>query len=101
MAGPERHAIWGAAPTGHVTTRGATITPSKPNGVSMTSSLLRFLFEAMSGMGAANLGWEKVTDPKARLSDIALDVPLCLAPPAIVATWAPCLFGIAQHHPFF
>lgn len=68
---------------------------------STTAALLRFLFDAMSGMGAAKLGWEMVTDPKARLSDIALGVPLCLAPPTIAATWALCLFGIAQHHQLF
>ncbi|EED40492.1 hypothetical protein SSKA14_3514 [Stenotrophomonas sp. SKA14] len=52
-------------------------------------------------MGAAKLGWEMVTDPKAKLSDIALGVSLCLAPAAIAATWALCLFGIAQHHQLF
>jgi len=86
---------------GHVTTRAATIAQPKRTGVGTTSALLRFLFDAMSGMGAAKLGWEMVTDPKARLSDISLGAPLCLAPAVIAATWALCLFGIAQHHQLF
>lgn len=72
-----------------------------PSCVATTSALLRFLFDATSGMGTAKLGWEMVTDAKAALSDIALGVPLCLAPAAIAATWPLCLFGIAQHHQIF
>ncbi|ELC7321861.1 MULTISPECIES: hypothetical protein [Stenotrophomonas] len=79
-------------------TRSQTQAPARS---STPGALLRFLFDAMSGMGAAKLGWEMVTDPKAKLSDIALGVPLCLAPPTIAATWALCLFGIAQHHQLF
>lgn len=85
----------------HVTSRGATIPQAKPSGLATTSALLRFLFDAMSGMGAGRLGWEMVTDCKATPSDIALGAPLCLAPAAIAATWALCLFGIAKHQQLF
>jgi len=64
-------------------------------------ALLHFLWLGVSGLGAAKLGWEMVTDPKAKLSGIAIGVSLCLAPAAIAATWALCLFGIAQHHRLF
>lgn len=85
----------------HVASRGANAPQSKPSAIATTSALLRFMFDAMSGMGAAKLGWEMVTDPKAKLPDIALGAPLCLAPAVIAATWALCLFGIAQHHQLF
>ena len=81
-------------------TRSQTQAPARSS-IATTSALLRFLFDAMSGMGAAKLGWEMVTDPKAKLSDIAIGVSLCLAPAAIAATWALRLFGIAQHHQLF
>ncbi len=86
---------------GHVTIRGATIPQAKPSGLATTSALLGFLFDAMSGMGAAKLGWKMVTDPEAPLSDIALGALLSLAPVAISAIWALCLFGIAQHQQLF
>lgn len=85
----------------HVASRGMKTLLPKPSALATSRALLRFLFEAMSGMGAAKLGWEMVTDPKATLSDIAFGVPLCLAPAAIAAIWALCLFGIAQHHQLF
>jgi len=81
-------------------TRSYTQAPARSS-IATTSALLRFLFDVMSGMGAAKQGWEMVTDPKAKLSDIAFGVPLCLAPAVIAATWALCLFGIAQHHQLF
>ena len=55
-------------------TRSQTQAPARS---STPGALLRFLFDAMSGMGAAKLGWEMVTDPKAKLSDIAIGVSLC------------------------
>ncbi|WP_031421713.1 hypothetical protein [Xanthomonas euvesicatoria] len=85
----------------YVSSRGEKAPQTNSSAIATTSALLRFLFDAMSGMGAAKLGWEMVTDPKAKLSDIALGVSLCLAPAAIAATWALCLFGIAQHHQLF
>ena len=45
-------------------TRSQTQAPARSS-IATTSALLRFLFDAMSGMGAAKLGWEMVTDPKA------------------------------------
>jgi len=86
---------------GYVSSRGLEAPQSKPSAIATSRALLRFLFDAMSGMGAAKLGWEMVTDPKATLSDITFGVPLCLAPAAIAAIWALCLFGIAQHHQLF
>ena len=64
-------------------------------------ALLHFLCLGVSGLGAAKLGWGMVSGPRATLSDFSVGVPLCLAPPTIAATWALCLFGIAQHHHLF
>lgn len=81
-----------------IASRETTAARPQSLGAANTLALLRFLFDAVSGMGAAKLGWEMVTEPKAKLWDMAIGTTLCLAPPAIAAVWALCLFGIAQHY---
>ncbi|MEN1994170.1 hypothetical protein [Stenotrophomonas bentonitica] len=67
------------------------------SGAETTLALMRFMFDGISGMGAAKLGWEMDTDSRSTFSEVGVGAMLCLAPLLIVAVWVGCLYGIAQH----